>query len=171
MSAVPTRRVWSTVVAICLALGLVPALALAKSANAAAPKDGAPGKDDGVAALQGRWERGKYAGMPAPDAARAVKEIKGNRETVTYYDAGGKVLAVTEAEFKVQAFGPVRVYTFEDLRFVEGPRKGKSERKAVSYAYRLDGDSLHEAHGLLANSPAGAVPSVVTWTRAGGEKK
>ena len=146
-----------------LAFGAQPAPRQAQRASEHQPATAA---GDDLAQLQGKWERGKYPGGPAPDAVRVVKEINGNRETVTYYDPSGNVLAATTAEFKVQAYGPVRVYTFDALRFTDGPRTGQSERQAVSYIYRVDGDALHEAHGLLANSPAGSAPAVVTWTRS-----
>src|SRR5687768_12150649 len=61
--------------------------------------------------LQGRWERK----LPGEDlnarrgAARAVKEIKGNRETVTYYDDAGKPVRITTADFKLERSGRVRL--------------------------------------------------------------
>src|SRR5215204_587801 len=46
-----------------------------------------PTVDHDLQALQGMWERTQVLpGQPGPQEGRVVKEVKGNRETVTTYD-------------------------------------------------------------------------------------
>lgn len=121
-------------------------------------------------ALQGRWER-PLSGEDdaAKGAARVVKEVKGNRETVTYYDDAGKAVRVTTADFKLETSGRVKLYTFSNLKVTEGQDSGDAgggADRALSYLYRVEGDLYYEVHGLLIDSPAGSSPSVVRWERA-----
>src|SRR6476659_7849136 len=50
--------------------------------------------------VQGRWEREEPQGSDA-SYKRATKEINGNRETVTYFDADGKVVRQHKVDFKL----------------------------------------------------------------------
>jgi hypothetical protein len=120
-------------------------------------------------ALQGRWER-KLLGADdnaRQGEARAVKEVKGNRETVTYYDDAGRAVRATTADFKLEQSGRVRLYTFSNLKVTLGADQGDdATTKPLSYIYRVDGDVYHEAHGLLVDSPAGSKPGVARWVRS-----
>lgn len=137
--------------------------------GAAAAAKGTTVEQD-LQALQGRWERplsGADGDEDAHGAARAVKEIKGNGETVTYYDDAGKAVHATAADFELEASGRVKLYTFSNLKVTQGKEKGAGgSDRPLSYIYRVEGDLYHEAHGLLINSPAGSNPSVVRWERA-----
>jgi hypothetical protein len=119
-------------------------------------------------ALQGRWERPLLGDDDAHGAARVVKEVKGNRETVTYYDDAGKAVRATTADFKLEASGRVKLYTFSNLKVTQGEDTGDdgAAGRSLSYLYRVEGDLYFEAHGLLTDSPAGSTPSVVRWERA-----
>lgn len=129
-----------------------------------------PSTDQDLKSLQGRWER-----AIAPDdagenkhggAAKAVKEIKGNAETVRYVNDAGDVVYATSADLKLEQSGRAKLYTFSNFKVTQGKWAGGDPPKgAVSYIYRVDGDVYHEAHGLLVDSPAGAKPAVVTWKR------
>jgi hypothetical protein len=117
--------------------------------------------------LQGRWERSLKEDADAHGAAKAIKEIAGDRETVNYVNDKGEVVYATRADFKLETAGRVKLYTFSNLKVTKGTEQGGDARKsAVSYIYRVEGDLYHEAHGLLIDSPAGSTPNVVTWKRA-----
>ena len=117
-------------------------------------------------ALQGRWERALAGDDDARGAAKAVKEIAGNRETVSYLNDAGEAVYATTAEFALETAGRVKLYTYSNLKVTKGKEEGgEAPKGAVSYIYRVGGDVYHEAHGLLVDSPAGSKPTVVTWKR------
>src|SRR5688500_13898099 len=93
--------VGAIVMLACAAWLVIPARSHADRARAAKPTS----VEDDLQALQGKWEHkvpgDKEAGA-VPQAARAVKEVKGNRETVTYYDDAGKAVRATTADFKLE---------------------------------------------------------------------
>ena len=91
---------------------------------------------DDAAKLQGRWERGPGPGDA--EAARAVKEVKGDRETVTYYNKDGSVIQVATARFRLRANGPARIYAYYDWVVTEGADKGKRTEGPVTYLYRVE---------------------------------
>ena len=123
-------------------------------------------KDD-ASQLQGRWERSLTGDSEVKGAAKAVKEISGDKENVTYLNSGGDAVYATTASFKLENTGRVKLYTFSNFKVTKGSEQGADRSKgAVSYIYRVEGDTYHEAHGLLNDSPAGSKPSIVTWKRA-----
>ena len=166
MSACRIRRLIPVSLLVLVALCWVAVPARSQD-DAAAGGGGTSSPSQDLKALQGRWERPLTGDDDAHEgAARVVKEIKGNRETVTYFDDAGKPVHVTTADFKLQAAGPVNVYTFSNLKVTQGQDKGANPSdQPLSYIYRVDGDLYYEAHGLLTNSPAGSTPSVVRWER------
>jgi hypothetical protein len=117
--------------------------------------------------VQGLWE------SPARDASlagvtRITKEVKGDVETVTAYGEGGKLVSKHRNPFKLVSQGDVRLWTFTTIEVIEGPQKGyKSPADfSGSYVYRLDGDTLYEAQGLLvADQKKGVTPVLYTWKR------
>ena len=161
----------ASLVVLALAWAALPARSQedADATSAAAGAKGAAGAttvEQDLKALQGRWERPMSGDDDAQHgAARVEKEVKGNRETVTYYDDAGKVVFATTADFKLEASGRVRLYTFSNLKVTQGQDKGGASDRPLSYIYRVEGDLYHEAHGLLTDSPAGSTPSVVRWER------
>jgi hypothetical protein len=123
-------------------------------------------KDDS-SQLQGRWERSITGDSNVRGAAKAVKEIVGDKETVTYLNSGGDAVYATTASFKLENTGRVKLYTFSNFKVTKGAEQGADKPKsAVSYIYRIEGDAYHEAHGLLTDSPSGSKPGIVTWKRA-----
>ena len=145
-------------------LAVTCALALFSGAPAFAAHE-----NDDLKALQGRWERDLVGSEldAHKGAAKAVKEIKGNQEAVTYVNDAGEAVYATTAEFKLEHSGRVTLYTYWNLQVTKGKQEGGGPPTVpVSYIYRVDGDLYHEAHGLLIDSPKGAKPVVITWKRA-----
>lgn len=125
----------------------VVALALLSAAAAAAPA-----VEEDLKALQGTWERTQVLGQSATAGARegrVVKEVKGNRETVTTYDKDGTVTYAHVVEFRLHRQGDVRVFTFFDREVTAGPTKGLKVVEPSSYIYRLHDDTLEEVWGFL----------------------
>src|SRR5689334_10450447 len=135
----------------CFALlaALLPAFAVAP-ARAAAPDNSA--KDD-LAAVQGVWEREAPTGVDL-GYQRATKDIRGNRETVTFYDADGKILRRHQVDFKLSRTGDVKVFTYSNMEVTEGDQKGTKTPQAYSYLYRVKGNQFWEVEGLLPTDEA-----------------
>src|SRR5688572_31858037 len=93
-----------TLLALCVfATSTVPA----KAADEKAPQ----GSQAQEAEVQGRWEREEPEGSDA-SYKRATKEVKGNQETVTYFDADGKVVRQHKVDFKLSKAGDVTIFTY-----------------------------------------------------------
>lgn len=165
MTRSPVRR---ATIAVGLVLVAAGCLAVPSRSQDEAPPAKAGSVEQDLKALQGRWER-KLLGedrSTRKGEARAVKEIKGNKETVTYYDDDGKAVRATTADFKLEQSGRVRLYTFSNLKVTLGEDQGDAgSKKPLSYIYRVEGDAYHEGHGFLVDSPAGSKPSVARWDR------
>ena len=151
---------FASVFTVMLALMLVPAARSEEKAS-----DGTHGDD--AKALHGRWQRKLVPkDVDAHGGSRAVKEISGNRETVTYFDESGQAVYATTADFKLAQAGPVKIYTYANLKVTQAKEGGTEPPEGnVSYIYKVEGDQYYEAHGLLTTSPAGSKPRVVEWQR------
>ena len=168
-----TRRISLTLAASVLVVALCWSALPVRSQDAGSTAPGAaakaPSVEQDLEALQGRWER-KLVGEDRDarhGAAKAVKEVKGNVETVTYFDDAGKPVHATTADFKLELSGRVKLYTFSNLKVTVGEDKGgDGSGKPLSYIYRVEGDRYYEGHGMLVDSPAGSTPSVFFWNRA-----
>jgi hypothetical protein len=143
------------------------ALLLAPTARSEDRTAGPGHKDDDVKTLQGRWQRKLVPkDVDAHGGSRAVKAISGDRETVTYFDESGQSVYATTADFKLEQAGPVKIYTYSNLKVTQAKEGGtEAPQGNVSYIYRVEGDQYYEAHGLLTTSPAGSKPRVVEWQR------
>jgi len=51
---------------------------------------------------------------------RAVKEIKGNKETVTFYGEDNKLLRRHTVDFRLKKNGDIRVFTYFNMEVTEG---------------------------------------------------
>jgi hypothetical protein len=113
-----------------------------------------PLKKDGQA-LQGKWERVMTTDTTLlGKAKRAVKEIDGDKETVTWYGDKDQVIRSHRVTFKLAESGNVRTFTYSDMEILEGPGKGTKVDVSGSYVYRIAGDEFCEASGFLQNSRA-----------------
>jgi len=121
--------------------------------------------DDDIAAemkrLEGRFERSFTNG--AGTVFRTVKDVANGQSTVVTYDDVGNVVDSHIAQFKVEKRGPVRVFSFFNLQVTAGPNKGHTQVDTNSYIYRIEGDTIIEAWGLLENDPN--APRMFSWKR------
>ena len=127
--------------------------------------DDAKATDKDLAAIQGKWVR-EAAGNDA-GYQRATKEVKGNRETVTFYDRNGKVVHKHNVAFKVSKHGDVNVFTYSNMEITEGPQKGSTIPESHSYVYRVADGEFREVTGLLAGDEGDA--SLTVWKKAAAE--
>src|SRR5437868_1742693 len=77
-----------------------------------------------LSALQGQWQRELTAADTDAGLRRVVKEIKGNKETVTFYGEGDKVLRRHTVDFKLEKRGDLHVFTYSNMEITEGEGKG-----------------------------------------------
>jgi uncharacterized protein (TIGR03067 family) len=136
------------------------------SAAFAQEKKAPPDLKADLDAMQGKWQQASTS-EAAPPGIKRVKEVKGDQETVTVYDADGKVLRAARCTIKLSESGGVRVLTFSDGEVIDGLGKGRKQTGSSAYIYRLDGDEWHEVGGLLtAEKYAQDVPYLTKWKRA-----
>jgi uncharacterized protein (TIGR03067 family) len=119
----------------------------APEAHAFGADEAAVSQDD-LAQVQGRWEREEPQGSGA-SYKRATKEIRGNKETVTYFDAEGKVVRQHKVDFKLSKAGDVNIFTYTNWEATEGPQKGTKMPGSVSYVYRVSEKQFREVWGFL----------------------
>ena len=116
---------------------------------------------DEIKRLQGRFER-TYANT-AGTMFRVVKDVSGDQSVVTTYDDVGNVIESHTSTFKVEKRGPVRVFSFFNMAFTAGPHKGAVDFATRSYIYRIDGEMIGEAWGLLEGDDS--PPRMLYWRR------
>jgi hypothetical protein len=106
-------------------------------------------------AFQGRWERVRTADTSNAlgRAKRVVKEIKGDRETVTWYGDEDQVIRSHRVTFKLSEFGKARVLTYSDMEVLDRTRKWTKIKATGSYIYRIEKDQFYEATGFLQDRP------------------
>jgi hypothetical protein len=120
-------------------------------------------------AMQGTCERvGTTDDSVLGKAKRAMKEIKGDKETVTWYADDGKVIRSHRVTFKLSASGKVRIFTWSDMEILDGPNKGRKFTATGSYIYRLEKGELYETNGFLQGDPA--YFALAKWKKAAAKK-
>lgn len=98
--------------------------------------------------IQGTWEREVRPEEKVP-YTRVVKQVEGNRERVTYYNADGSVWRAHEVDFRLERQGRVKVFTFFNHVVTDGPDKGKQTPEPKSFIYRVTNNTFDEVWGFL----------------------
>jgi hypothetical protein len=115
--------------------------------------------------MQGKWERvSTTEGGPGGDAARSVKEVRGDRETVTLYGKQGEVLHSHSVAITLARNGAAKTLTYSGMEILDGPGKGQKPAETATYIYVLANDTIYEANGLLEGRVTGT-PSLGVWKR------
>ena len=99
--------------------------------------------------VQGKWELVVAQDLKESGVRRAVKEIKGSRETVTFYGDEGKVLRAHTVDVKLTRHGDLHVFTYSNMEVIDGAEKGAKEAGPYSYVYRADDEAFYEVVGLF----------------------
>lgn len=111
--------------------------------------------------IQGRWARTERTGLFG--SRRITKEMKGEDETVTYYDSKGNVERAHTAKIKLRRAGPIKVFVFTDYEVVAGPDTGYTADWTRAYVYKVVDDTFVEIWGVLEDSDREL--EVLRWTR------
>ncbi len=113
--------------------------------------------------LQGPWEKAvDIQGVKF----RVVNEIDGIQETVTWYSAEESPVMQHTAQFMVQSWNRVTLFTFWNLRKTVGPETGKvsfTKPDSFIYRYREADDTLIHAFGVIDRQKRS--PENEFWTR------
>jgi hypothetical protein len=120
---------------------------------------------EGIAAdlqqLQGAWFR-EFANA-AGVKMRVEKKVEGEADVVTHFDAQGNVVHAHASDFDLERHGPLRVFTVKGSVVTAGPNMGMRHGSRRSFVYRIEGDRMIEAWGLL-DADRGP-PNVFVWER------
>lgn len=108
--------------------------------------------------LQGTWR--------TVGRLKAVKNIRGNRETVTYYDRREQIVAQHTADFALLRGldDTVRVIAWSNLRVLKGTPPPET---SGAYVYNCDGKRLVEFRGALGVLAPRGFTDAVVWKRSG----
>jgi uncharacterized protein (TIGR03067 family) len=152
------------------------ALLLSLSCLTGAPAAAAPPPDSSSGAeaskdlrtVQGLWEREEPADSKA-SYRRATKDVRGNKETVTYYNAKGEIVRRHKVDFDVSRTGDVKIFTYTQMEVTDGPQKGAKMPGPVSYIYWANDKYFREAWGFL---PGQDTPPALlyVWRKVGGDR-
>jgi hypothetical protein len=125
----------------------------------AAPADEAAQED--LAAMQGTWT---YDFTNSAGAVfRVEKVVVDGRDTVAHYDQQGNLIHSHVSTFELKRHGPFRVFTILGTAVTAGPNTGEKRPAPRSFTYRIDGDKMIEAWGLLETDRG--PPRVIVWKR------
>lgn len=130
------------------------------------PKAAAPEATD-LERMLGSWEYTFRNDAGAP--FRVVKKVDETSDTVTRFDAQGNVIHAHTSNFELLREGPFRIFKITNTVVTAGPDTGASTNRPRSFAYRIEGDAMIEAWGLL-DTDRGP-PHTIVWKRIAGSAR
>ena len=138
-------------------------VSVANEKSAAAADD--PALQHDLEQIQGRWERiGRNAKKEM--TLRQERVIKGDVESLTTWFPDGTMAIKQTARFRLERFGPVRVFHVFERTEELGPSAGLSFEVDYSSVYRIDKQTFLDTPGLFRSRPSYQdVPTVYQWTR------
>jgi hypothetical protein len=113
--------------------------------------------------MQGKWE-GRRTG-PDGKEYRLLKEIKGNKETVSYLGDKDQVEISWSVDFKLERSGKARVFRYSNMKLLEGPNRGQEVKGESSYIYRVTDDYFFEVVGFLEGQEKMPIPTMNGYKR------
>jgi hypothetical protein len=114
--------------------------------------------------MQGRWEQTTPEGNALPNGERIVKEVQGDKESVTWYGPDGEVTRSHRATIALKKTGTVRTLSFSDMEMLHGPNKGQKVNVSGSYVYVINKDTFYEVVNVL-ESHGPNPPAISVWRR------
>ena len=120
---------------------------------------------DDLEAMQGVWFR-EFAN-PAGVRMRVEKKVEGEADVVTEFDAQGNIVHAHTSTFELAQHGPLRTYVIRNTLVTAGPNTG-ARRGGRAFVYRLEGNRMIEAWGLLETDRGG--PIVLVWQKQAAAK-
>ena len=124
-----------------------------------------PDLSDDLARFQGRWK----ATVTTDDGtSNWTLDIKGHKTRILIESKAGEVIFKGESDFKLEAHGKFKAYTYYNVKVLAGPDEGETrltEGKTRSSIYRLSDDTLFTVGGLREDDTD--KPRLIQWEKAG----
>ena len=151
----------------CVSAGVAFAAPNPKPAEAPTAPRAAAAEPSDLDRMRGSWEYTFTNDNGAP--FRVVKKVDDTTDVVTRFDAQGNVIHAHQSSFELLREGPFRVFKITDTVVIAGPDTGARIHRPRSFAYRIEGDAMIEAWGLL-DTDRGP-PRTIVWKRIAGTSR
>ena len=125
-----------------LLLRIVLVLLTGATATAAEP---APEEDYQI--LEGKWVRSFHDVNLGP--LRVENEMKSNLSIINIYDRNQNVTYSHRVKYRLQRVDDIKLLIYYDLEVLKGPKKGLKQNTLQPCIYRLRGDQLVVAEGMI----------------------
>lgn len=119
-----------------------------------------PAPEEDYQNLEGIWSRNEQDPKGAP--IRVEQEIKQKTSTLRIYDRNRQLIHSHQAKIQLQRLSDVNVFTFYDLKVLEGPNKGKQQKAPQSFVYCVKDTQFVQAEGLLRNDKK-PLRTIIWW--------
>jgi hypothetical protein len=106
-----------------------------------------PAPEEDYQILQGKWVRNDQDSKGSP--LRVEQVFSKTISKVSIYDRNGKLLHSHQAKFRLQRMFDVCLFTYFDLEVLEGPNKGRQQKKPVTFVYRVRDSRFIQVEGIL----------------------
>jgi len=106
-----------------------------------------PAPEEDYQLLEGKWFRNGKDGSGSP--IRIEQEISQRVAKVKIYDRNGKMIHSQQAKFKLQRVEEMNLFVYYEVEVLEGPKKDAKSKRPQPCLYRLRGDQLVVAEGML----------------------
>ncbi|WP_417377969.1 hypothetical protein [Gimesia sp.] len=106
-----------------------------------------PAPEEDYQALEGKWMRSIHDSKLGP--LRVENEMKSNISNIRIYDRSGNITYFHRVKYRLQRVEDMKLLVYYDLEVLEGPKKGLKQNTLQPCIYRLRGDQLVVAEGMI----------------------
>lgn len=118
-----------------------------------------PAPEEDMQSLQGKWMRQMHDRKAGP--VTVEKELTKGQADVKIIDRQGTVIYRHKVKFRLQRLEDVNLLVYYDLEVLEGHKKGLKQKTIQPCIYRLKGDRLYVAEGLVKGDSF--PPQILVW--------
>lgn len=123
---------------------VIAALLLLAGSSAVAAE---PAPEEDYQALEGKWIRSFHDSNLGP--LRVENEMKSNISNINIYDRSGNLTYSHRVYYRLQRVEDMKLLVYYDLEVLKGPKKGLKQNNLQPCIYRLRGDQLVVAEGMV----------------------
>jgi len=106
-----------------------------------------PAPEEDYQILEGKWVRNDQDSKGSP--LRVEQEISNKISTVSVYDRNGALVHSHQAKFRLQRTSDVSLFTYFDLKVLEGPNKGRQQKTPITFVYRVKDNKFIQVEGIM----------------------
>ncbi|WP_339729497.1 hypothetical protein [uncultured Gimesia sp.] len=118
-----------------------------------------PAPEEDLQSLQGKWVRQMHDKRAGP--VTVEQELTKDHADVKVIDRQGNVIYRHKVKFRLQRLEDVNLLVYYDLEVLEGHKKGFKQKTIQPCIYRLKGDRLYVAEGLVNGDSF--PPQILVW--------